>query len=133
MPKQYVLKNSLSTPQKIDRILKTIKTNAEGDRGEAKQLLKEVKDALGELTSRIQQVEGAESVDAFAKLVQSAATALNMMGNANEKLLKLVAILQKFGESNSKKDGTDAIMGGSQFALLSQLAGKKGIKDDEED
>jgi len=120
-------------PQKIDRILKTIKTNAEDDRGEAKQLLKEVKDTLGELTSRIQQVEGAESVDAFAKLVQSAATALNMMGNANEKLLKLVAILQKFGESNSKKDGTDAIMGGSQFALLSQLAGKKGIKDDEED
>lgn len=131
MAKPYVLSNSLTSKQKIDKILKRIHDNAAVDRAEAGILYGKVKEALNELGDAVHQTEFGPNVDAFSKIIQTAAITLNQMGRANEQLLKLVAILQRNGETKGKS----ADVGGSLFAALSKLEtkDKKAPLDDEDD
>tara|TARA_R110000782_G_scaffold184388_2_gene274743 strand:+ start:107710 stop:108120 length:411 start_codon:yes stop_codon:yes gene_type:complete len=135
MADRYVLKNKMWDDMKMNRLTKKIKDNAESDRKEAEDLLSSCKEAMGDLTSLLQIVsygeEGSstQSADTLHKLISAAATALGQMGNANEKLLKLATLLQKYRlkEMDSAKGGTNELKG-SMFTALSQLADKK---DDE--
>lgn len=133
MVKPYVLSNSLTSKQKIEKILKRIHDNAATDRAEANTLYEKVKEALSELGPAIHQSEQfGPNADTFAKIIQTAAITLNQMGRANEQLLKLVAILQRNGESGKAKNADN---GGSLFAALSKLEtkDKKAPSDDEDD
>lgn len=104
--KQYVLKNQEWDPAKINRLLKKIKDNASDDRDTAKAILEQTQKAILDLGNPLQYItigeESQASADTFYKLVQAAVHALNQMGIANERLLKLVQTLQKFKE---KEDG----------------------------
>lgn len=126
MPKPYVLKNSIISQPKIDRLLKTIKDNAETDRIEASTLLESIKTEL----SRV-EITSDNGIDQYAKLISAALGAINQMGNANDKLIKLSTIIQKFVQS--KKDESDPLKSGSGsfFSQLSSLAGKKDSDTDD--
>lgn len=131
MPKQYILKADLSTPAKIQRLLKTIQGNAKDDRSEALELLSAVKAKLRELTeSPPEDAEGnpLPIVDTFTKFIQSATLALNQAGVANERLLKLAALLQKFDSKSKdgKKAGEDV-----NKSLFAQLQKIQSQDDDE--
>lgn len=89
MPKQYVMKNKMWDEDKINRLAKQIQRNAENDRDEALTLFKDCKEVMSTLAL------GGPSVDDFSKLISSCTQALNQMGVANEKLLKLAGLLQK--------------------------------------
>lgn len=96
MAKNYILKNEVTSPSKIQRLLKTIDTNAKHDRKEAQDLLAKVKETLELLTDRLptDMESGMQSADSFTKLIQTATLALNQAGIANERLLKLAMLLQ---------------------------------------
>jgi mevalonate kinase len=131
MPKEYVLKNVITSPAKIQRLLKKISVNADTDRDRANKLLDKVEEALKQfLANSTENEEGANGE--FHKLIQSAVLALNQAGIANERLLKLATLLQKFetdgGKGKSKDSGQ---MGGSLFANLNKLANSPD-EDDEE-
>lgn len=128
---KYVLKNEITSSAKINRLLKTINVNAKEDRDEAQKLLAAAKEALEALQSPIEQNRetGTTYVDSFVKLLNAATLALNQAGNANEKLLKLASLLQKFN-SESKKNGNAGVsLNGSLFKTIEDLA-NKGQSDD---
>lgn len=137
MPKPYILKNSPADRSKLDKVLKAIQENAYSDRQEALDLLEKVKNEIASLADPTTIVEGMPSVDVFIKLIQAAALALNQAGIANEKLLKFVAVCQKFTSSKDAKDkGKGELGSGSLFADLSKLAkttSKGPAADDEEE
>ena len=74
---------------KINRLAKKIQTNAESDRDEALILFEKCKEMMDSLA------EIGPCVDDFSKIISSCTQALNQMGVANEKLLKLAGLLQK--------------------------------------
>ena len=81
----------------MNRLVKSIKGNAEGDRKEASELLHLCKSSLQELGSGIQEDAGGnQNVDSFTKLIGAATQSLSQMGAANEKLLKLAQTMQKY-------------------------------------
>ena len=132
MAKNYILKNEITSPAKIQRLLKTIDTNAKDDRKEAQDLLSKVKEALSQLTENLQMdaESGMQSADAFTKLIQSATLALNQAGIANERLLKLAMLLQKFEADKTKQGGKTAQLSGSLFSNIERLANQKSDDDD---
>jgi hypothetical protein len=137
MAKPYILKNSPADRKKLDKVLKAIQDNAYSDREEAADLLAKVKNEIESLANPETIVEGMPSVDTFIKLIQTAAIALNQMGAANEKLLKFVAVCQKFESNKGSKsaDKADGV-GSSLFNQLSKLdKATKGqaLDDDEEE
>lgn len=130
--KNYILKNEITSPSKIQRLLKTIDTNAKHDRKEAQDLLAKVKETLDLLTDRLptDMESGMQSADSFTKLIQTATLALNQAGIANERLLKLAMLLQKFHAENMKNGTKTGQLNGSLFASIEKLANQK--IDDEE-
>lgn len=131
--KNYELKVEITSPKKVQRLLKTIDTNAKEDRREAKDLLKKVKDELADYLQNPPNDENGNPVpigDTFHKLVQSAVLALNQAGIANERLLKLATLLQKFDSSKEKDPLKVKEMNGSFFAGLAKIA--DGGKDEED-
>lgn len=124
MVKSYELKNAITSEKKIQRLLKTIDTNAKEDRKEAKKLLDKVKTELDDYLENPPVDENGNPVpigDSFHKLVQSAVLALNQAGIANERLLKLATLLQRF-ISSADKDPTKAKdLKGSLFSSLDKL------------
>jgi hypothetical protein len=73
---------------------------------------------------------GMQSADAFTKLIQSATLALNQAGIANERLLKLAMLLQKFEADKAKQGGKTAQLSGSLFSSIEKLANQKSDDDD---
>lgn len=129
----YELKNEITSSKKIQRLLKTIDTNAKEDRKEAKDLLKKVKEELSDYLESPPMDEAGNPLpigDTFHKLVQSAVLALNQAGIANERLLKLATLLQKFNPSNEKDPLKQKELKGSLFAGLDRLV--NGKKDEED-
>jgi hypothetical protein len=102
MPKQYELKKDLTSTAKVQRIVKTVQVNATKDREIATVLLKKV---TQELDSFLASPPEDRNIDNFVKLVQSSVMALNQMGVANEKLLKLGSLLMKYNSDKSKNKG----------------------------
>lgn len=130
MPKDYILKNEITSPAKIQRLLKTIDSNAREDREQAQELLKTVKDVLDALPNplEVNDQTGITSPDAFTKLITTAISAINQAGIANERLLKLAALLQKYNTGN-EKGGKGVALNGSLFKTIEELA-NKGQEDD---
>jgi len=130
MPKDYILKNEITSPGKIQRLLKTIDTNAKKDREEAQDLLRTVREALSNLDNPIEHNNqtGSTTVDSFTKLINTAILALNQAGIANERLLKLANLLQKY-QADTKKTGSNVNLTGSLFKTIEDLA-NKGPSDD---
>lgn len=131
--KNYELKVEITSPKKIQRLLKTIDTNAKEDRKEAKDLLKKVKEELADYLQNPPVDENGNPLpigDTFHKLVQSAVLALNQAGIANERLLKLATLLQKFDSSKEKDPTKVKELKGSLFAGLDKLV--NGGKDEED-
>lgn len=93
MPKLYVLKREVATPEKINRILKTVLDQNKEDRTEAEQLLKTCKERLAEVDDN----------EEFSRLIGATTTVLNQMQNCSSKLIKVIELLNKF--SNEKGDG----------------------------
>tara|TARA_R110002094_G_scaffold1901_4_gene7994 strand:+ start:85 stop:423 length:339 start_codon:yes stop_codon:yes gene_type:complete len=99
---------------KINRLAKDIKENATSDRKIATELLEHCK------TELTQAMESNET-EIFTKLISACTQALGQMGSANEKLLKLISILQKhqFKEQDmDMKDPSKGIGNGSLFSAL---------------
>lgn len=83
--------------QKMNRLVKIIKGNAESDRKEASDLLDSCKSSLRDLGGGLQEDgNGNPTVDMFTKLIGAATQSLSQMGAANEKLLKLAQTMQKY-------------------------------------
>jgi hypothetical protein len=132
MPKKYILTADQSSEGKIQRLLKTINTNASNDRKDALELLDQVKAKLKDLVENPptdEQGNVLPTIDSFTKLIQSASIALNQAGIANEKLLKLATLLQKFYAEKQKSGGADT--GKLNSSLFSQL--QKISNEDDED
>jgi len=116
----YVLKTSPLNPKKIDRLVKNIEVNSRNDRKEAEEILRQCKERLA---------DDEVGIDSFSKIVQSAITALNQMGRANELLLKIVQTAQKFNSSSSSSKTSSS--NESFFANLENLT--KNITDASEE
>ena len=110
------MRNKLWDDSKMNRLAKQIKDNALSDRQEAESLLATCKEAMSNLTGLLQIISMGEdaapiqSADTLQKLISAAATSLTQMGNANEKLLKLATLLQKYRlkeMDNDKASGAD--------------------------
>ena len=132
MPKKYILTADQSSEGKIQRLLKTINSNASSDRKDALELLDQVKSKLKDLVENPPTDENGNvlpTIDSFTKLIQSASIALNQAGIANEKLLKLATLLQKFYAEKQKGGGADT--GKLNSSLFSQL--QKISNEDDED
>ena len=117
MSKKYVLKNKMWDEDKINRLAKDIKANATSDRDVAKELLETCKAEVAEALAN-------NDKEAFTKLISACTQALGQMGSANEKLLKLISILQKhqFNEQNMDlKDPSKGLGNGSLFSKLDGL------------
>jgi len=127
MPKQYVLKNPIISKEKVDRLLKTIKDNSESDRIEASELLTDIKNQLQGI-----DLSSEDGLDGYVKLVNTALNAISQMGNANDKLLKLTGIIQKFLQT-AAKDGDSEGLGKAAGSFFSQLTALSNKKDDEDD
>lgn len=93
MPKLYTLKREIATPEKINRILKTVLDQNKQDRQEAENLLTQCKDRL----------TSAEDNEEFTKLIGATTTVLNQMQNCSTKLIKVIEVFNKF--SNDKSEG----------------------------
>jgi flagellar biosynthesis/type III secretory pathway chaperone len=93
MPKLYTLKREIATPEKINRILKTVLDQNKQDRQEAESLLNQCKDRL----------TSAEDNEEFTKLIGATTTVLNQMQNCSTKLIKVIEVFNKF--SNDKGEG----------------------------
>ena len=100
----------------MNRLAKQIKDNAVSDRKEAEALLAKCKEAMSDLTGLLQLISMGEdatpiqSADTLHKLISAAAISLTQMGNANEKLLKVASLLQKYRlkeMDNDKTSGND--------------------------
>lgn len=117
MPKKYVLKNKLWDEDKLNRLAKEIKENATNDRDIAKDLLEKCKVELEDaIVSNDKEI--------FTKLISACTQALAQMGSANEKLLKLIGVLQKhqFKEQDmDAKDPTKGVLNGSLFSKLDAM------------
>ena len=112
--------------QKMNRLVKQIKDNASADREAATELFNECKTALQDLGIRVDSdEEGNANVDAFTKLISASTQALNQMGVANEKLLKLAQTMQKYQlkemDLESKGGGAQSELKGSLFSNLSSM------------
>ena len=132
MPKKYCLTIDQSSDAKIQRLLKTINHNASTDRKEALELLDQVKSKLKDLVENPPANEDGiplNSIESFTRLIQSASIALNQAGIANEKLLKLAALLQKFYAEKTKKGAVDS--GNLNSSLFSQLQKISNEEDDD--
>lgn len=131
MPKKYILTDQ-GSEGKIQRLLKTINTNASSDRKDALGLLDQVKAQLKDLVENPPTDEAGNplpSIDSFTKLIQSASIALNQAGIANEKLLKLAALLQKFYAEKQKSSGN--VSEKLNTSLFSQLQKISNEEDDD--
>jgi len=122
----YILKNKMWSDQKMNRLVKQIKDNASSDRDAATELFNECKAALQDLGTRVDaDEEGNANVDAFTKLISASTQALNQMGVANEKLLKLAQTMQKYQlkemDLESKGGGAQSELKGSLFSNLSSM------------
>lgn len=93
MPKLYVLKRETVTPEKINRLLKTVLEQNKQDRQEAEELLTQCKD-------RLTQTDDNEE---FTRLIGATTTVLNQMQNCSTKLIKVIEVFNKF--SNDKSEG----------------------------
>jgi len=125
----YVLKNKLWSDEKMNRLVKSIKDNAISDRKSASELFQECKEALSELGGRVQfDEQGNSSVDSFAKVITSSTQALNQMGAANEKLLKLAQTMQKYQLKEMDLEGKSGPgsqeLKGSVFSNLTSMLHK---------
>jgi len=115
--------------QKMNRLVKQIKDNACSDRDSASELFNECKAALRDLGTRVDSdEEGNANVDAFTKLISASTQALNQMGVANEKLLKLAQTMQKYQLKEMDLEGKTGSAGqelkGSFFSNLNSLLNK---------
>jgi hypothetical protein len=131
MVRNYNLKNEITSPKKIQRLLKKISDNAVEDRNEAQDLLSKVKTALNSFLENPPETDEGEQIiggDSFHKLIQSAVLALNQAGIANERLLKLASLLQKY-VSGKEKGVKGADVETSLFNTIKELASS----NDEED
>lgn len=98
---------------KINRLAKQIKVNAEADRDEASDLFERCREKMDEMEDC--------GIDEFTKLISTCATALNQMGVANEKLLKLAGLLQKHAFKVLDIDASDPEGKEAQGSLFNQL------------
>jgi hypothetical protein len=120
MPKEYVLKKVITTNAKIQRLLKKISINADSDRSRANNLLDKVEKALEDY---LENQNEEQTGDSFHKLIQSAVLALNQAGIANERLLKLATLLQRFQVQGGPKAKEAAeVTHDSLFSKLQDLA-----------
>lgn len=87
MPKKYVLKNKVWDEDKLNRLAKKIQDNASEDRAKSEMLYQRAIEAMDNLDDG--------TLDGFTKLITTCTQALNQMGIANERLLKLAGMLQK--------------------------------------
>jgi len=113
----------------MNRLVKSIKDNAISDRKSASELFQECKEALSELGGRVQfDEQGNSSVDSFAKVITSSTQALNQMGAANEKLLKLAQTMQKYQLKEMDLEGKSGPgsqeLKGSVFSNLTSMLHK---------
>lgn len=93
MPKPYVLKREIATPEKINRLLKSVLEQNKQDRQEAEDLLNQCKERLQHIGDN----------DEFTKLIGATTTVLNQMQNCSTKLIKVIEVFNKF--SNDKSEG----------------------------
>jgi hypothetical protein len=116
---------------KVQRLLKRIEDNAKSDRAEANELLKKAKASISDILAQSADDENGLDVDSLTKLIQAAVTALNQSGSANEKLLKLVAIIQRSVAGVKTKDPASPGKAASPFETLAFLTSNKN-EDDED-
>ena len=115
--------------QKMNRLVKQIKTNADNDRDSARELFDECKSALQDIGNRVGfDAEGNASVEAFTKLITASTQTLNQMGIANEKLLKLAQTMQKYQLKEMDLEGKGGAkaqeLKGSLFSNLNAMISK---------
>jgi mevalonate kinase len=133
----YILKNKMWSDQKMNRLVKEIKTNAQSDREAAQQLFEDCKAAMVDLgQARVNfDDNGNPNVDAFTKIIAASTNALGQMGVANEKLLKLAQTMQKYQLKEMDLEGkagpAQQELKGSFFSNLNAMLNKD--KDAQED
>ncbi len=126
----YILKNKMWSDQKMNRLVKEIKTNANADREAAQKLFEDCKEAMTDLgQSRVTfDDNGNPNVDAFSKIIAASTNALGQMGVANEKLLKLAQTMQKYQLKEMDLEGkggpAQQELKGSFFSNLNAMLGK---------
>lgn len=118
----------MTSPARVQRLLKRIEDNAKLDRKEANELLTKAKNTIKEIIEDPTE-EGGINIDSLTKLIQAAVTALNQSGAANEKLLKLVSLMQRMSSPASKDEKGKQGKTASPFETLALLTSK----DDEDD
>ena len=126
----YILKNKMWSDQKMNRLVKEIKTNANADRESAQKLFDDCKQTMQELgEGRVTfDQHGNPNVDAFTKVIAASTNALGQMGIANEKLLKLAQTMQKYQLKEMDLEGKGGAaqqeLKGSVFSNLNAMLGK---------
>jgi len=126
----YILKNKMWSDQKMNRLVKDIKTNANADREAAQQLFEDCKEAMSDLGQHRVNFDdnGNPNVDAFTKIIAASTNALGQMGVANEKLLKLAQTMQKYQLKEMDLEGkggpAQQELKGSFFSNLNAMLGK---------
>lgn len=124
MTKTYTLKTSQTSKESIDRLLKNIQNNARNDREAGEKVLVEANKLIADLISEDFESPVNKTI-ALTNAINSSVQALNQIGKANESLIKLASILQKFVQHTGSKDKEfDA---GSLFDDLSKITGE--LKD----
>lgn len=126
----YILKNKMWSDQKMNRLVKEIKENANSDRESAQQLFEDCKTAMQELAGNrvVFDDNGTPNVDAFTKIIAASTNALGQMGIANEKLLKLAQTMQKYQLKEMDLEGkagpAQQELKGSFFSNLNAMLSK---------
>ncbi len=126
----YILKNKMWSDQKMNRLVKEIRDNADSDRQAAQKLFEDCKVAMEDLgQARVTfDTNGNPNVDAFAKIISASTNALGQMGIANEKLLKLAQTMQKYQLKEMDLEGkggpAQQELKGSIFSNLTAMLNK---------
>lgn len=126
----YVLKNKMWSDQKMNRLVKEIKDNAQSDRESAQHLFEDCKTAMQDLAGNRVNFDdnGNPNVDAFTKIIAASTNALGQMGIANEKLLKLAQTMQKYQlkemDLEGKSGPAQQELKGSFFSNLNAMLSK---------
>jgi len=126
----YILKNKMWSDQKMNRLVKEIKNNANADREAAQQLFEECRTAMQDLGDHRVSFDdnGNPTVDAFTKIIAASTNALGQMGVANEKLLKLAQTMQKYQLKEMDLEGkagpAQQELKGSFFSNLNAMLNK---------
>ena len=120
-PRKYTLKTNAATPAKINRLIKAVKDNAIKDRKKSEELLAKVSNTFEQIHSNFDS-EDNEGVKIYTEIAKTVIQAINSNGAANEKLLKIATLMQRFIEKDDLSKKGKAPGFGSLFKEVQLLA-----------